>query len=230
MESTFYVGAILAVFGIISTAPIKEPRAIRKSLTVRQIRSVMIHRTVITTALISALNQYVIWATTFGFIPLYADGLGASKSALGVIGVIALLPYTLASFINHRVADRLGENRALFVGILIMATMAFVVPLITNLPLLAITQGISGIGRGMTYPLLMGLSIRQIPDHDRATAMGVFQATYAIGMFLGPMTCGALADVFGISGAFVVAGTISSVAALVALILLKPPASEVIGA
>ena len=230
MESTFYVGAILAVFGIISTAPIKEPRAIRKSLTVRQIRSVMIHRTVITTALISALNQYAIWATTFGFIPLYADGLGASKSALGVIGVIALLPYTLASFINHRVADRLGENRALFVGILIMATMAFVVPLITNLPLLAITQGISGIGRGMTYPLLMGLSIRQIPDHDRATAMGVFQATYAIGMFLGPMTCGALSDVFGLSGAFVVAGVISSVAALVALILLKPPASEVIGA
>ena len=130
---------------------------------------------------------------------MYADGLGASKSALGVIGVIALLPYTLASFINHRVADRLGENRALFVGILIMATMAFVVPLITNLPLLAITQGISGIGRGMTYPLLMGLSIRQIPDHDRATAMGVFQATYAIGMFLGPMTCGALSDVFGLS-------------------------------
>jgi MFS family permease len=230
MEFTFYIGAILAVFGIISTAPIREPRAIRKSLTVRQIRSVMIHRTVITTALISALNQYVIWATTFGFVPLYADGLGASKSALGVIGVVALLPYTLASLVNHRVADRLGENRALFVGILIMAGMAFVVPVITNLPLLAITQGISGFGRGMTYPLLMGLSIRQIPDQDRATAMGVFQATYAIGMFLGPMTSGAVADIFGLSGAFVVAGSISSVAALVALILLRPQASEANGA
>ena len=190
----------------------------------------MIHRTVITTALISALNQYVIWATTFGFVPLYADGLGASKSALGVIGVVALLPYTLASLVNHRVADRLGENRALFVGILIMAGMAFVVPVITNLPLLAITQGISGFGRGMTYPLLMGLSIRQIPDQDRATAMGVFQATYAIGMFLGPMTSGAVADIFGLSGAFVVAGSISSVAALVALILLRPQASEANGA
>ena len=60
--------------------------------------------------------------------------------------------------------------------------------------------------------------------------MGAFQATYAIGMFLGPMTSGAVADIFGLAGAFVVAGSISSVAALVALILLKPPASEVIGA
>ena len=87
----------------------------------------MTHPIVITTALISALNQYVIWATTFGFVPLYADGLGASKSALGIIGVIALLPYTLASLVNHRVASRLGENRALFVGILVMSAMAFVV-------------------------------------------------------------------------------------------------------
>ena len=229
MASTFYVGAVLAVLGIVTTIPVAEKRVPRKSATVRQIRSVMTHPIVITTALISALNQYVIWATTFGFIPLYADGLGASKSALGVIGVIALLPYTLASLINHRVAGRLGENRALFAGILVMAMMAFVVPLIRNLPILAITQGISGIGRGMTYPLLMGLSIRQIPVQDRATAMGVFQATYAIGMFLGPMTCGALADVFGLSGAFVVAGAISSVTAFIALILLKPPASQAIG-
>lgn len=229
MASTFYVGAVLAVLGIVTTIPVTEHRVPRKSATVRQIRSVMTHPIVITTALISALNQYVIWATTFGFIPLYADGLGASKLALGVIGVIALLPYTLASLINHRVAGRLGENRALFAGILVMAMMAFVVPLIRNLPILAITQGISGIGRGMTYPLLMGLSIRQIPVRDRATAMGVFQATYAIGMFLGPMTCGALADVFGLSGAFVVAGAISSVTAFIALILLKPPASQAIG-
>lgn len=230
MASTFYVGAVLAVLGIVTTIPVAEKRVPRKSATVRQIRSVMTHPIVITTALISALNQYVIWATTFGFIPLYADGLGASKSALGVIGVIALLPYTLASLINHRVAGRLGENRALFAGILVMAMMALVVPLIRNLPILAIAQGISGIGRGMTYPLLMGLSIRQIPVQDRATAMGVFQATYAIGMFLGPMTCGALADVFGLSGAFVVAGAISSVAAFIALILLKPPTGEAINA
>ena len=230
MHSTFYVGAVLAVLGIVTTLPVAEQRVPRKSATVRQIRSVMTHPIVITTALISALNQYVIWATTFGFIPLYADALGASKSALGVIGVIALLPYTLASLVNHRIAGRLGENRSLFVGILVMAMMAFAVPLIRNLPLLAISQGISGIGRGMTYPLLMGLSIRHIPDQERATAMGVFQATYAIGMFLGPMTCGALADVFGLTGAFVVAGVISTVAAFIALTILKPPTGEVMQA
>jgi MFS family permease len=105
------------------------------------------------------------------------------RSTLGIIGVAALVPYTLTALMNHRFAARLGENRAVFVGILVMAVTMFVVPLIDNIPLLAISQGASGFGRGLVYPLLMGLSIREISGEDRATAMGVYQAVYAIGMF-----------------------------------------------
>ena len=163
---------------------------------------------------------------------------------LGIIGTIALVPYTFASLVNHRLAERLGENRAVFIGTLVMATMAYVVPLIpqpsgthptgtmvdgaslSNLLqrygvlLLAISQGVSGFGRGMVQPLLMGLSIRETPSEDRATAMGVYQAIYAIGMFTGPITAGVIADTFALSGAFIIAGTISVVAGLAALNLL----------
>ena len=132
--------------------------------------------------------------------PLHAESLGASKFALGIIGVAALVPYTLTAPMNHHFAARLGENRAVFVGILVMAMTMFVVPLIHNIPLLVISQGASGFGRGLVYPLLMGLSIREISGEDRATAMGVFQAIYAIGMFLGPTTTGAVADAVGLSG------------------------------
>ena len=101
-----------------------------------------------------------------------------------------------------------------------MAVTMLIVPLINNIPLLAVAQGVSGFGRGLVYPLLMGLSIREISGEDRATAMGVFQAVYAIGMFLGPTTAGAVADAVGLSGAFIVAGTVSLIAAAAALTLL----------
>jgi len=67
----------------------------------------------------------------------------------------------------------------------------------------------------------MGLSIREISAEDRATAMGVFQAVYAIGMFSGPMTAGVFADAVGLSGAFIISGTVSVIASLAALVLLK---------
>ncbi len=221
MVATFYAGAGLAVIGFVTTAPIKEHRIHRKAPSLGQIWRVMTHPALIITASITALNQYAFWATTFSFIPLYADRLGASKLTLGVIGTISLVPYTLTALVNHRFAHRMGENRAVFMGMLVMAAMMFVVPLIDNVPLLAISQGVSGFGRGMVYPLLMGLSIREISGEDRATAMGVYQAIYAIGMFTGPMTAGAFADAFGLSGAFIMSGTVSVIAAVAALILLE---------
>ena len=220
MGATFYAGAVLAAIGLIATVPIKEHRTHREPPTFRQIWRIITHPALMLVASITALNHYAFWATTFGFVPVYAANLGASKLTLGIIGVAALVPYTLTAPMNHRFAARLGENRAVFVGILVMAVTMFVVPLINNIPLLAIAQGASGFGRGLVYPLLMGLSIREISGEDRATAMGVYQAVYAIGMFLGPTTAGAVADAVGLSGAFIIAGAVSTIAAVAALILL----------
>ncbi len=220
MGATFYAGAGLAAVGLIATVPIKEHRTPRQPPTFRQIWRIITHPTLMLIASITALNHYSFWATTFGFIPLHAENLGASNFVLGIIGVAALVPYTLTAPMNHHFAARLGENWAVFIGILVMAVTMLVVPLIHNIPLLAASQGANGLGRGLVYPLLMGLSIREVSGEDRATAMGVYQAVYAIGMFLGPTTAGAVADVAGLSGAFIIAGTVSVIAAIAALILL----------
>ena len=220
MGATFYAGAVLAAIGLVATVPIKEHRTHRQPPTFKQIWRIMTHPALMLIAAITALNHYTFWATTFGFIPVHAANLGASKFALGIIGVAALVPYTLTAPMNHHFAARLGENRTVFTGILVMAVTMFLVPLIHNIPLLAVAQGASGFGRGLVYPLLMGLSIREISGEDRATAMGVFQAIYAIGMFLGPATAGAVADVAGLSGAFIIAGAVSVVAAVAGLTLI----------
>ncbi len=220
MGATFYAGAVLAAMGLVATLPIKEHRTHRQPPTFKQIWRIMTHPALMLIAAITALNHYTFWATTFGFIPVHAANLGASKLALGIIGVAALVPYTLTAPMNHHFAARLGENRTVFTGILVMAVTMFLVPLIHNIPLLAVAQGASGFGRGLVYPLLMGLSIREISGEDRATAMGVFQAIYAIGMFLGPATAGAVADVAGLSGAFIIAGAVSVVAAVAGLTLI----------
>ena len=220
MGATFYAGAVLAAMGLVATVPIKEHRTHRQPPTFKQIWRIMTHPALMLIAAITALNHYTFWATTFGFIPVHAANLGASKLALGIIGVAALVPYTLTAPMNHHFAARLGENRTVFTGILVMAVTMFLVPLIHNIPLLAVAQGASGFGRGLVYPLLMGLSIREISGEDRATAMGVFQAIYAIGMFLGPATAGAVADAVGLSGAFIIAGAVSVVAAVAGLTLI----------
>ena len=51
---------------------------------------------------------------------------------------------------------------------------------------------------GISYPVLMGTSIRFVSDAERTTAMGLHQSVYAIGMFAGPALSGIIADAIGI--------------------------------
>ncbi|MDX9832125.1 MAG: MFS transporter, partial [Anaerolineae bacterium] len=55
-----------------------------------------------------------------------------------------------------------------------------------------------GVALGISYPVLMGLSIREVGETERSTAMGLHQAVYAAGMFAGPWLSGILADAMGL--------------------------------
>jgi predicted MFS family arabinose efflux permease len=48
----------------------------------------------------------------------------------------------------------------------------------------------------------MGSSIEYVREEERATAMGLHQAVYAIGMSIGPWLSGILADSLGIQPMF----------------------------
>jgi DHA1 family multidrug resistance protein-like MFS transporter len=48
----------------------------------------------------------------------------------------------------------------------------------------------------------MGMSIVHVDEQERATAMGLHQAVYAIGMFAGPWLSGLLAEAIGIRAMF----------------------------
>ena len=45
--------------------------------------------------------------------------------------------------------------------------------------------------------VIMGMCQRGAHDSMKATAMGIFQAVYAVGMFLGPTVSGIISDRFG---------------------------------
>jgi len=78
----------------------------------------------------------------------------------------------------------------------------------------------------MSYPVLMGMSIQYVADQERATAMGLHQAVYAIGMFAGPWLSGILADVLGILPMFGITAFLCPTAGLLCTRGLIRPATS----
>ncbi|MDQ6926358.1 MAG: MFS transporter, partial [Candidatus Eremiobacteraeota bacterium] len=121
--------------------------------------------------LILLLNKYYgVTANTVGFFFAYVGGLSV------VLRIFALGP----------VIDRLGEPRTNRLGVILMATGLFVIPLTRPLALpglaslipLAIAVALLPLGTAFMFPAVTSLLSRTVGEHERGMYMGV-QQTYA---------------------------------------------------
>jgi len=113
---------------------------------------------------------------------------------------------------------RLGRRATLCIGFLLMALSAGIVPILNNLLQLFGTQLIGGFGRGLVFPLLMAFAVASVEDRVKATAMGIFQSLYAIGMFAGPVMVGAVGDIAGLDAGFILCGLVGVAGAVIAVL------------
>jgi MFS family permease len=157
---------------------------------------------------IGVILYFVTFSTVYGFTTVWAERFGATRAQLGYLTTAALLAYSAFTILTPRVVTRLGERRTLLLGLLALTLAILPTPLVRTLGGLVALQALSGLGRGLLYPLLMSLSIKAVVAPDRASAMGIFQASYAFGMFIGPWISGGLADRLGLASVFVVCGVL----------------------
>ena len=111
---------------------------------------------------------------------------------------------------------RLNGRLAAVSGFLLTAVSGLLIPILPNLGVLIAVQAIGGFGRGLVFPALMAHSIERAAPAERATAMGVFQGVYALGMFLGPVSAGVLAEWLGLERVFLLIGGLMVLGALAA--------------
>ena len=64
---------------------------------------------------------------------------------------------------------------------------------------------------------LISLALKSADSEDRATAMGSYQALYAIGMLAGPAVSGIIADASGIDAVFWLSAVVTVVGVALAL-------------
>jgi MFS transporter, DHA1 family, multidrug resistance protein len=198
----FYVSAGVAVFAALVLLIVREPARAVNPPTLGGIGRLITRRDVLLPSVLSAVAQYATWATVFGFVPLLARQMGASDVLLGIlvsmnIGVAAFGNTVMASLIR-----RVGKSTLLYFSFVLLALGVMAAALGQTLFLIVFAQFAIGFSTGMNYPILMGMSIEQVDESQRATAMGVYQSVYAVGMFTGPWLSGLLADAFGIQSMF----------------------------
>ncbi|MDA0269796.1 MAG: MFS transporter [Chloroflexi bacterium] len=201
--STFYAGVVVGtVGGALMLAADEPPMQERQRYSARAFLEIARVPLLVTVSVIGIATQFVSFATSFGFVPVYAEEMGAGDAAVGYITTTMFAFSVVGTLTVPWMVARSGYAVTLLIGMLVMAVAAAVVPLTADVFTLGVTQALNGFGRGSTNALLITLAVLAVAPHQRATAMGVYQAVYAIGMLGGPVAAGIVADAAGVDAVF----------------------------
>lgn len=220
-KAPFVIGVVFSLIGLILSFFITERKdAIAKEpLKVKDLVVVIKEPSLLKVSLLSILAHSIIFSTMFGFTSNYALGIGFSPSQLTWIVFAFMIPHAIATlFMGSVLVPRLGEWRSLKLAFLFSSLSTILIPFVGSKSMFLVVQGLNGFFLGLIFPLLLGLAIEKIAKDKRATAMGAYQALYAIGIFVGPFFAGIFNSSFGIQAGFYFVGFLGLVATLLVVV------------
>jgi len=222
-ESAFIVGGIAGAIGLVLSFFLIENTDISaEKITLKGVLEVASDSILLRVSFVAILSQIMTFATVFGFTPVFAQSLGAGEFEMGLLTFFSTFPTAVAGMIGGGfLSSKYGEKKVVIFGFLLVGVFTVIIPYVSSITTLIITQTFAGFGRGFVMPILMALSIKHIEQSRRSTAMGFYQAIYGVGMFIGPILMGLLIDWRGLETGFVFMGVLGFLTAFLSYKLIK---------
>jgi MFS family permease len=221
----FFLAAGVALLAVVLTIPLQEVRQAgrgeRKPPSPSSVKVLVTRRDVLLPGLLSAVAQFTNWATTFGFLPILAQGMSVSDVTISLLVSINLVFLTLGNLAASAAAGRIGGLRIVYASFVVLSAGVAGTAIAHTVQMLFVSQALIGLGTGLGYPVLMGMSIERVVDDERTTAMGLHQSVYAAGMFAGPWLGGILASAMGVQPMFAATAAASLALGLLGTSMLR---------
>ncbi|RXZ77881.1 MFS transporter [Paenibacillaceae bacterium] len=216
-NTAFFTGVAFGIAGLVLAFAVKEPRqgVERAPISLAKLGEVVRTRVLIRVSILSIFAHCILFITMFGFTPLQATALGASKWELTYVVIAFMVPHAITCLFSAKwFVPLIGEWKLMTIGFILSGLFTAAIAFSPSLPWLMVTQACNGLVQGLYFPLLLGMAIRDFETSKRATAMGFYQAIYSVGMFAGPFLAGWLNGSFGLQSGFYLGAVIALIGAL----------------
>jgi MFS family permease len=170
-------------------------------------------------------NQVLVWS-----IPWHIRSFTDYPLALGVVGLIRLIPTIFASLFAGVIADKFNRRKVLFTTQSIMGLVAFALAILTineqiKLWVVYALLAIQATAYVFDLPARYSITPNIVPGKVLPNALSVEFIAIQIGGLLGPVLSGTLMNRFGQAAAYLAAAVLFA-GMLIALILMGPVSQE----
>lgn len=166
----------------------------------------------LTLAYLTLLPFTLVLGIYMAIIPGHMKVVGLTASIIGLLLTITNGTRGLF-FLNVQKLVNLGTRKSIIAASIFMAISMFLVRSGGDAMSFGVPLVFYGAGSGIMTPVMLDFISKRTPERLRGTAMGVHESIYGIGMCLGPLLGGAIADTYS-------ASTLYSILVGVALLIL----------
>jgi len=163
---------------------------------------------------------------TWSFLPIYGhDVMGLTSSYIGLVISLNILVATILQAPCGILADRFNKEGLVILGGCLAATALSLIPLTRNFAELLAVNILWGVGGGFAMPALSALAVEEGKRvGGMGTVMSILVMCHSIGMIIGPLLAGVIAEFLNITLVFFSAAFTGLIGVGVfALLLRRPP-------
>jgi MFS family permease len=137
------------------------------------------------------------------FLPVYAGlYVGLSPSLIGILVTVNILLMALLQISGGHLADRFSRRALVLIGSVTNIVFMLLIPASGNFWQLLVVCALGGLGGAVSMPAASALTVEEGRQYGMGVVMAIFAVAFSIGMAVGPILAGIIADVFGINAAF----------------------------
>jgi EmrB/QacA subfamily drug resistance transporter len=169
-------------------------------------------------------------------LPSLQEEFGASNSTLQWIVDSYLLVFAGLLLTMGTLGDRFGRKRALQAGLVLFGGASLAVLFVDSANQLIAVRAAMGVGGALIMPATLSIITNVFPKEERGKAIGIWAATAAVGIGLGPLCGGLLLEWFSWTSVFLINVPVAAIALALGVVLVpdsrdpKPGAFDVLGA
>ena len=164
---------------------------------------------------IALFSTAVCFSTVTAFTPDYADNIGLSRPGWLLAAYSASV--LLVRVLSGSTIDRASPFRVAIPGFLVGAAGLALLAVSTSVPMSFAGMVMAGLGSGSTFPALIAMVVRGVPDIERAVGLASLLMFNDFGQGLAGPTVGKISDALGWRWVFGVPSILAVVSVLVLL-------------
>lgn len=198
---------------------IKEPCQEMETIDKKDLLSVCKIKRLWLFAILALIQQGIQLTTAMSFTNQILKDLGGSNGLVGLSSIIYMVSAVgFAAFASTFLCCKRGPKFWIPAVFVVVSVYCILVPSAKSSSEILILQILPGMSTGILFSYINSEAMCGIPAEKRSTAMGLFQAVYAIGMTTFPIFTGTIASAFSIRCSYMMLAGIALIGTVVSIL------------